>query len=90
MNSLAINSSIIKLFAAIFSADPFRSFPASSGYSSLNPRIADGSIPIRGSSSLIIPDKTLIFFLIVFCALLTSPFERNVLALTSWSAVTTL
>ena len=58
----------MKLLEAILSADSFRSFPANSGYSSLNPRIADGSIPIKGSSLFIIPDNNLnILSYCLFC-----------------------
>jgi hypothetical protein len=53
-----------------------RSEPARSGYSSLNPRIADGSMPRRGLFSLIIGASALIFLRIIFEALLIRPFER--------------
>jgi len=70
---LAINSSIVNVFFAIFlavskSSDKRR-------YSSLKVRIAEGSIPTNGISLLIKSLKSAIFLFAKFLASLRKPFE---------------
>jgi len=70
-NSCDKNSSKVKLFFAIFSADTLSS--AKRIYSSLKPKIAEGSIPIKGVSAVMISLKIAILLLQISFASFKNP-----------------
>ena len=80
--SKAKNSSNNSAFSASLSAVAFKSLPTKSGYSSLNANIAEGSIPIKGVSSVMISFNKIVFFIAIFFAVLNKPFDKKVLPLT--------
>ena len=81
--SFARNSSIKKTFLAnSFAASRFSSV-ARSGYSSLKLRMAEGSIPINGVLSEMIPLSNSILLLAIFWAFLINPLESHALPLSS-------
>ena len=79
--SLAKNSSKVKIFFAIFSADVLSS--AKRIYSSLKVKIAEGSTPISGVLSVIISLKMVTLLLQIAFASFKNPFEIWLLPLSS-------
>ena len=75
--SFARNSSKVNTFLAIFSAELLSS--ARRIYSSLNVKIAEGSIPIKGVSSVIISLKTATFKLQTTFASFKKPLDIKLL-----------
>ena len=60
------------------------------GYSSLNPKIAEGSIPIKGVSFEMSVLKSLIFSVAIALASFKNPFEIYALALSGWFGMFTV
>ena len=88
--SIEINSSINNTFLLNFKAITFSFEETKFGYSSLKPKIAEGSIPIKVVSLEIISLQVLTLLIAIFFDWFKNPFEIYALTLSSCLIISTL